>query len=299
MSDTAVVQAVVEEVPGEVLVRQRDVVAPRAVAELRDLRRGGHELGLRPRNVGDAGLPEQVLVVVDDRAADDARKAVELALVHALRDRVRDELRLGRGVVRVVEPLLRVQRLEHALGAEAGQVGARLVADVERIRSRVVRGVRRALDVPRDDRVLDLRAGLVLPRLDQLGDDVLLVGPERRLRELERDAVEGGAARDADPRDSRCIPGQGACDRQPDCDSCGPLQEIAPVVPLGLRLGGGRQRFLAAFTQIVHSNLLLSIGLARCSGRSAYPSLTCVQGRQAARFYAHVCRDFNLAPRRL
>ena len=32
----AVVEPVVEEVPGEVLVRQRDVMAPDAVAELRD-----------------------------------------------------------------------------------------------------------------------------------------------------------------------------------------------------------------------------------------------------------------------
>ena len=65
------------------------------------------------------------------------------------------------------------------------------------------------------------------------------------------------AAREADPRGSSGISGQCACDRQPDRDARGPLEELAPAVRRGLRLGVGRQRFLAAFTQIVHSNLLL------------------------------------------
>ena len=247
-------------------------MAPDAAAERLHLPGRGEELELGRRNLRHAGLREQVLVVVDDRAADDARQAVELALVHALRDRVRDELGLRRPVRRGVEPFPRVQHLEHALRSEARQVGARLVADVERVRPGVVRGVGRALDVPRDDRVDDLRTGLLLEGLQQLRDHVLLVVAERSLRELERDAVERfRAARHADARGSdggaRECPGS----RHGERDACRLLEELAPALACLVRRRLGRQRIVAAFTQIVHSNLLLHPGLARCPGRSEHP----------------------------
>ena len=162
----------------------------------------------------------------------------------------------------------------HALRSETGQVGARLVADVERVRPGVVRGIRRALDVPGDDRVHDLDAGLVLERLQKPGDDVLLVGPERGLRELERDAVERFRGSHADPRRRDGVSGERTGGRQPDRDACGPLEELAPAVRCRLGLRVGRQRIRGC----VHPNRPQQppspSGLARCSGRSAYPSLT-------------------------
>ena len=81
--------------------------------------------------------------------------------------------------------------------------------------------------------------------------------PMRGLRELERDAARTASCLHADPRDCAGGSGQRAGGRQPDRDACGPLEELAPAVPGRLRLRVGRQRILAAFTQIVHSNLLL------------------------------------------
>src|SRR5262249_11834538 len=69
------------------------------------------------------------------------------------------------------------------------------------------------------------------------------------------DALER-ASRDADPRDRARIAGQSARGGEPDRDARRPLEKVPPAVPLRLRLWGGRQRILAAFTQIVHSNLL-------------------------------------------
>ena len=136
----------------------------------------------------------------------------------------------------------------------------------------------------------DLGAGLVLERLQQLRDHVLLVVAERGLRELERDAVERlRAAREADPRSRGGISGQRADGRQPDRDACGLLEELAPAVRgrLGLRVGG--QRIL----RCVHPNRPQQppspYGLARCPGRSAYPSLTACGGgkwRDSRHIYA-------------
>ena len=229
--DAAVVDAVVEEVPGELRVQHWDVVAPDAVAELLHLQGRGGQLGLGAGDVGDAGLPEQVLVVVDDRPADDARQAVELPLVGALRDRVGDELRRRRLVRGRVEPLARVEHLEHALRSEARQVGARLVADVEGVRPGVVRRVRCPLDRPGDFRVHDLDARLVLERLQELRNHVTLVLGERGLRELERDAVVRlRAAREFDTRSRGGRSGQRAGGRQRERGARCLLQKVAPAV---------------------------------------------------------------------